>query len=296
MKPIYKIFFALSMLLTAAAIVVTVVIWSKTGGNLLSVDFRGGSVLQVSFEKQAPAPAEIQNIVPGASITPSGDHAVIIRSRKIDDATHQAILTALKKQYGAVTEQRFSDVGPIVGAELKSKSIKAIIILLVVIILYISIVFRKMARVLSPWAMGVAAVIALLHDVIIPVGVFSLLGYFQGVEITAVFVAAALTILGYSVSDTVVVFDRIRENVIRYGSKESFPDLVHKSIMQTLTRSINTSMTTLLALIAIFLFGGESIKYFALALIIGIISGTYSSIFVASPIIVWWHSRFRGSI
>ena len=182
------------------------------------------------------------------------------------------------------------------GEELKSKSVKAIIILLVVIIVYISIVFRTMKRVLSPWAMGIAAVLALLHDVIIPVGVFSLLGYFAHIEITAVFVAAALTILGYSVSDTVVVFDRVRENVVRFGSKVSFAELMHKSIMQTLTRSINTSMTTLLSLLAIFLFGGESIKYFALALIIGIISGTYSSIFIASPIVVWWHQRKKLSI
>lgn len=283
------------MILTLAALIVTGVVWHKTQGSFLSVDFRGGSVLEVSFDKQVPTPAQVEKIVPGSSVTSSGTNAIIIRSKKIDDTAHQAILESLKKNFGTVTERRFSDIGPSVGAELKSKSITAIIILLIVIIVYISIVFRKMKRALSPWALGIAAVIALVHDVIIPVGVFSLLGYYMGIEITAVFVAAALTILGYSVSDTVVVFDRVRENVIRYGSKESFPDIVHKSILQTLTRSINTSMTTLLALVAIFLFGGESIKYFALALIIGIISGTYSSMFVASPIIMWWHGRSRGN-
>ncbi len=283
------------MLLTIAALVATGVVWHKTKGSFLSVDFRGGSVLEIAFEKQPPSVTELQTTLkdPSLAIVPSGTDAVIIRSPKLSDQAHQDILSALTKQYGKVTERRFSDVGPTVGNELKNKSIKAVIILLAAIIIYISIVFRKMKRVLSPWALGFAAVAALLHDVIIPIGVFSILGYFYGIEITAVFVAAILTILGYSVSDTVVVFDRVRENVIRHGGKESFGELVHKSIMQTLTRSINTSMTTLLSLTAIFFFGGESIKYFALALIIGIISGTYSSMFVASPIIVWWHQRRR---
>ena len=288
MKPIYKICFALSILLTVAALVTTVVVWRKTGGSFLSADFRGGSVLELRFEKGRPA--EVITI-PDATVLPSGDADLIIRSRVLNDTQRQEIIASLSSKYGEVTQLRFDEIGPTVGKELKTKSVKAVIILLAVIIIYISIVFRTMSRVLSPWAMGVAAVLALLHDVIIPVGVFSILGYLGNVEITAVFVAAALTILGYSVSDTVVVFDRVRENVLRFGAKESFPDLVHRSILQTLTRSINTSMTTLLSLLAIFLFGGESIKYFALALIIGIISGTYSSIFVASPIVMWWHQR-----
>ena len=142
--------------------------------------------------------------------------------------------------------------------------------------------------------MGVAAIIALLHDVVIPTGVFAWLGHAHGVEISAVFVAAVLTILGYSVSDTVVVFDRVRENVIKGGSKEDFGLTIHKSVMQTLTRSINTTLTTLLSLIAIYLFGGESIRYFALALIMGIFFGAYSSIFVASPVLVWAYNKKLG--
>ncbi len=263
------------MLLTIVALVATVVIWRKTHGEFLGIDFRGGSLLEVSFE--------------------SGRPNEIIREKKIAEERRQEILKDLETQYGPVRQERFDDIGPTVGAQLKSKSIKAVVILLIVIVIYLAIVFRSMARVLSPWAMGIAAIAALLHDVIIPIGVFSILGAYYGVEISAVFVAAILTILGYSVSDTVVVFDRIRENVVRFGGKESFPELVHKSILQTLTRSINTSVTTLLALVAIFLFGGESVKYFALALIIGIVSGTYSSIFIASPIVVWWHGfRKKG--
>ena len=150
--------------------------------------------------------------------------------------------------------------------------------------------FRKLSRVLPGWAMGLSAIVALIHDVVIPIGIFALLGHFYGIEISAVFVAAVLTVLGYSVSDTVVIFDRIRENVLR-RSKDDFGTVAHKSIMQTLTRSINTTFTTLLSLIAIYLFGGESIRYFSLAMIIGIFLGAYSSIFVASPLLVWWHKR-----
>lgn len=297
MKPIYKIFFTFSILLTISALVVTFVMWRKSGGSFLSADFRGGSILEIAFPEQVPAVADVQgtlNSIPGlsiSSINTVGTTSISIRSKSMADATRQQVMAALQEKYGTVTQQRFDDIGPVVGAELKTKSIKAVIILLVVIIVYISLVFRTMSRVLSPWILGVAAVLALLHDVIIPVGVFSLLGHYGHIEITAVFVAAALTILGYSVSDTVVVFDRVRENIIRFGTKEKFSDLVHKSVLQTLTRSINTSMTTLLSLLAIFFFGGESIKYFALALIIGIISGTYSSIFVAAPIVMWWHRR-----
>lgn len=299
MKSIYKIFFFFSVLLTIAALVTTLVIWKKTNGDFLSVDFRGGSVFQISFSSSVPTITEIQNElkdVPGlaeASMNTVGEKSVIIRSRSLSDDARQTVLSKLSAKYGGVTQDRFDEIGPTVGKELKNKSVKAVVILLVVIIVYISLVFRTMSRVLSPWALGVAAVLALLHDVIIPVGIFSLLGYYGHIEITAVFVAAALTILGYSVSDTVVVFDRVRENVIKYGGKESFAALMHKSILQTLTRSINTSMTTLISLLAIFFFGGESIKYFALALIIGIISGTYSSMFIAAPIVVWWHERRR---
>lgn len=288
MKPVYKIFFIFSIFLTIVAIVVTILVWRKTGGSFLSADFRGGSVLELRFEKGRPAEAIA---IPEATVLSSGDANIIIRSRAMSDTQRKEIITSLSSKYGAVSQLRFDEIGPTIGKELKIKSIKAVAILLAIIIIYISIVFRAMSRVLSPWVMGVAAVLSLLHDIIIPVGVFSLLGYFGTVEITAVFVAAALTILGYSISDTVVVFDRVRENVIRFGTKESFANLVHKSIMQTLTRSINTSMTTILSLLAIFFFGGETIKYFALALIVGIISGTYSSIFIASPIVVWWHER-----
>ena len=292
MHLVYKIMFFVSIVLVTLAMVVIVIFGLRFG-----VDFRGGSVLEISFDKERPAPSELGEVmrkikgVTDASVSPVGEQGIIIRLNAVDEAAHQEILEVLSTQYGKVIENRFDSIGPTVGNELRNKSITAIIVLLVAITGYIAFVFRKLSKVLSPWAMSVATVVALLHDVLIPIGVFSLLGRYVGVEVSAVFVAAVLTILGYSVSDSVVVFDRVRENVLRFGSTAKFDILVHRSIMQTLSRSLNTTFTTLLSLIAIYFFGGESVKYFALALIIGIFLGAYSSIFVASPVLVWWSGR-----
>lgn len=266
----------------------------------LGVDFRGGSVMELAFTKDRPALPELNQLVASVPDTgdvntsPVGDKEVIIRLNTITEQSHQDILKKVTDKYGQVTESRFDSVGPTVGKELRNKSITAMVLLLLAIVIYISFVFRKLANVLSPWAMGLAAIAALIHDVAIPIAVFSLLGHFIGVEISAVFVASALTILGFSVSDTVVVFDRVRENVLRFGSKQSFTQIVHNSIMQTLVRSLNTTFAVLLTLFAIYFFGGQSIKYFTLSLIIGIFLGAYSSIFVASPILVWWSGRRRN--
>lgn len=294
MHIIYKVVFTISISLLVAAFVIAFIYPLRLG-----VDFTGGSVIELSFPGSRPVLEDLNQTVRGvsgvtdASSSPAGDNDVFLRLNSLDEATHQQVLKSLTDKFGPITENRFDSVGPSVGAELRQKSVYAIVLLLLAIVVYIAVVFRKVARVLSPWAMGVAALLALLHDVIIPVGVFALLGHFYGIEISAVFVAAALTILGYSVSDTVVVFDRVRENVLRFGSKEKFSDLVHRSVMQTLTRSLNTNLTVLLSLIAIYFFGGESIKYFSLALIIGIFLGAYSSIFVASPVLVWWHEKSK---
>lgn len=292
MRNIYKIMFFVSMALTIVAVVLVAVFGLKFG-----VDFKGGSLLEVVFNDGHPSMDELNVVISGipdvknVSINPAGNNGALIRLNDINEQIHQNILNVISQKFGSVTESRFDSIGPTIGDELRSKSIKAIIILLIAIVIYIALVFKKITRILSPWAMGFAAVIALVHDILIPTGVFALLGHFMGVEITAVFVAAALTILGYSLSDSVVVFDRVRENILRLGSGHDFGDLVHKSVMQTLVRSLNTTFTTLLALVAVYFFGGESIKYFALALIIGIFAGAYSSIFVASPILVWWGRR-----
>ncbi|MBI2062180.1 MAG: protein translocase subunit SecF [Candidatus Yanofskybacteria bacterium] len=297
MHHIYTIMFWFSILLAASAVAIVLVFGLKLG-----VDFKGGSVLELEFNPPAGGGRPEIEVVQKSlsdfkdlSMTPSGTNGIIIRTGELSEQNHQIILNKFKTAFpsSGLEERKFDSVGPLIGNELKNKSITAIILVLLGVIIYIAIVFRKLSGVLPFWAMGLSAVVALIHDVAIPTGVFALLGHFYGVEISAVFVAAALTVLGYSVSDTVVVFDRVRENVLKRGIKEDFGAIVHKSIMQTLTRSLNTTFTTLLSLVAIYLFGGESIKYFALAMIMGIFLGAYSSIFVASPLLVWMNRKTR---
>ena len=286
MHPIYKIVFYISISLVIASIAIVSVYGLNFG-----VDFKGGTVMEIEF-KNRPALEALQNVLRATgvvSINYYGDNGAIIRTVELSEEEHQVLLGKIRSKF-EVEEKRFQSVGPVVGQELRNKSIVAIILVLTAIIIYIAFVFRKLSKNLSPWAMGVAAIVALAHDILIPLGIFSLLGKFYGVEITAVFIAAVLTVLGYSVSDSVVVFDRVRENVIK-GSKESFDAIVHKSVMQTLVRSINNTLTVVLSSAAIFFFGGDSIKYFALSLMLGIFLGAYSSIFVASPLLVAIHKR-----
>ncbi len=278
------------MLLTAMAIVALVFYGLKFG-----VDFRGGSVLELTAKNRPPL-NDLQTLFSAdtslkePTVSFVGAQGVIVKMGALSEEKHQAILKSLRAKFpeANIQEVRFDSIGPTVGQELRQKSLTAILILLASITLYIVFVFRKLSRIFSPWIMSFATLLALAHDILIPLGVFAFLGHLRDVEISAVFVAAILTILGYSISDTVIVFDRVRENTLRGLAKdEGFGQLVHRSIMQTLVRSLNSSLTTLLSLVAIYFFGGESIRYFALALIIGIAAGAYSSIFVASPVLVW---------
>ena len=189
-------------------------------------------------------------------------------------------------------EDRIETIGPAVGSQLQKRSIEVVIAVVLAIVLFNAYAFRKVAKPVSSWKYGVTAVVALIHDVVGTIGVFALLGKFYGVEVDIPFVVAMLTVFGYSVNDTIIVFDRIRENLIKYGY-EKFDEVVNKGINQTLSRSINTSFTVLLVLFAMFLFGGGSIHYFSLALIIGIFLGTYSSIFLASPMLVVWQKMSK---
>jgi preprotein translocase subunit SecF len=285
--------FAVSLVI----IIVSVAMWGMYGLQL-GVDFRGGSVTEIEFLKGRPDTGAVRDLLAknaalkDLSVSAAGDNALVVRAAQLTESDHQALLSAINASFKANEPQeiRFDSIGPAIGEELKSRSLWAIVLVIISIAIYIAIMFRAMRRILSPWAMSLATMVALLHDVIIPIGLFAALGHWSGVEINAVFVAAILTIMGYSISDTVVVFDRVRENILR-GVKASFPEVVHLSIMQTLARSIATNITTLLSLVAIYLFGGDGIKYFALALIVGIFSGAYSSIFVASPILVWFGRR-----
>lgn len=288
-------FFAFSGLLVIAS-VLALFFWGLKPG----LDFTGGSLLEIEYLQSRPAnqivEQKLYSVVGKVQLAPIGEKGLIIKMKHIDEDTHQTVVKSLKeldeKQDGSVLEEkRFEAIGPTISAELKKKSFLAIVFVILAIILYIALAFRKVSRPVSSWKYGVCAVLALIHDVTIPSGVFAGLGHFLGVEVDTLFVTALLTILGFSVHDTIVVFDRIRENLIKF-SRETFEEVVNRSVNQTAVRSVNTSLTVLLVLLAVFFLGGVSTKYFVLALIIGVIFGTYSSIFVASQLLVVWH-RFQ---
>lgn len=286
-----KHWFLLSAVLIGASIVALF-----TFGLKFSVDFTGGSLMELEFSQGAPSTTEVRDVLSSLSSvsvqSADENQKLIIRSEVQDEVTHQATLATLTERFGEFTELRFDSIGPTVGNELRQSSLIGVGITLLLIGLYISWAFRKVSDPIASWKYGLMTVLCAAHDVIIPLGAFAVLGHFYHWEVGSGFVAAILTILGYSISDTVVVFDRTREN-LSHHTGEPFPEIVEKSIRQTFVRSINTSFTTLLALAAIFFFGGDSTKPFALALMIGIAVGTYSSIFFASPALVTWEKWIK---
>ena len=205
----------------------------------------------------------------------------------MDQKQNIKFVNTLSKEFKGAKETQFETIGPTIGAETTANAMKAVILASILIILYITWSFRKVPKPASSLRFGVSAIVALIHDVLVVLGIFAILGHFFGVEVDSLFVTALLTVIGFSVHDTIVVFDRIRENLRR--SHDSFPQIVNDSILQTFGRSLNTSLTVLLVLFALLLFGGETIKWFIVALLIGVASGTYSSIFNAAPILVVWH-------
>lgn len=260
-------------------------------GLNLGVDFTGGTLLELSFKKEIDknkleAVIEKQKINV-ASIAPTESKTYLVRTKPLSDAQRMTILSTAKKEFGAAEQLSLETIGPTIGAELLRKAGLALVIAVVAIVLYIAWAFRSVPKPASSWRFGVTAIIALLHDSAIVVGVFAILGHFLAVEINAFFVTALLTIIGFSVHDTIVVFDRVREN-LRNNVGENFAATINHSIMQTLARSLNTSVTVVFVLLAVLLFGGASLRWFTVALMVGIISGTYSSIFTASPLLVVW--------
>jgi preprotein translocase subunit SecF len=288
-----KIYYAISIIFIVAS-ATALLLW----GLKFGIDFKGGSILEVSYpNNNRPETEKIaESLKPlnlsDLRVSSIGGNGASFRFRETDESTHQEIMKILNAD--GVEERRFSSIGPTVGAELKQKSIKAIVIVLLGISLYIAWAFRKVSHPLNSWRYGAATLAALFHDLIIPIGLFSVLGHFYDVEIGTNFIVALLVTLGFSVHDTIVVFDRIRENLKRYESLDFVP-LVNKSVNETVVRSINTSLTVLLTLLALFVFGGGELKYFILALIVGIFSGTYSSIFIASPLLVSWFKVLNKS-
>ncbi|MEK9183550.1 MAG: protein translocase subunit SecF, partial [Patescibacteria group bacterium] len=286
------IWYALSLLIVIASLFAAFKLGLKQG-----IDFTGGALLEVEYQDNRPETSLAQKAIEDldfgpALIQPSGEKNFIIRMKDISEEQHQRILSAVSS-LGTAKEIRFDSIGPVIGKELKKKSIIAIILVVVMIILYIALAFRKVSKPVNSFYYGLMAVVALIHDVSLPTGVFAVLGYYYGVEVDTLFVTALLTVLGFSVHDTIVVFDRVREN-LKLAGEENFENTVGASINQTISRSINTSLTVILVLLAIFFLGGESTKYFSLALMIGVAIGTYSSIFLASPLLVTiekWQSR-----
>jgi len=261
-------------------------------GLKFGIDFTGGSLLEVNFNGERPTVEETETMLAefnlgSLTVQPVGEKGMILRFQDSSKEKEEQVMEKL----GDVTQIRYTAVGPSIGEELKRKAVLAIFWVLAAVVIYISIAFRRVSRPVSSWKYGVSALIAMLHDVVITIGVFAFLGRFYGTEINTPFVAAVLTVLGYSIHDTIVVFDRVRENLPR--SDEDFSGTVNTSLNQTLVRSINTSMTVILTLLAVLIFGGASIRVFALALTVGIFIGTYSSIFVASPLLVLWEKWGR---
>lgn len=280
------IYYIFSGILIAASIASLVLFGLKFG-----IEFTGGSNIEVEFQEQRPGNEQISSQISGLNlgdiiVQPIGGKGAVLRLKEVDEATHQQIISKLN-ELSLLHEKNFQYIGPSVGRELRNKTLVAIVLALLAITIYIAFAFRKVSRPVASWKYSLTSLIALCHDILIPLGVFSFLGKFYNAEITIPIIAALLTILGFSVHDTIVIFDRIRENILRKGASQ-FQETVDWSLNQTLGRSISTVATTLLAMVAIFFFGGQTLKWFSLALIIGIASGAYSSIFIASPLLVTW--------
>lgn len=282
----YKFWFAVS-----GIILLFGVISLSLYGLKLGIDFKGGTLTELqfgqSFNQQAVQEAVASSGVKNFQLQTSGDNDLIIKTESMEKDQHDRMLSAVQAKAGEFKELRFDSIGPVIGSELKKDAIYQLLLVSLGIVLYIGYAFRKVAKPVTSWRFGWSAVIALFHDLLFVLGFFSLLGHFKGVEVDSLFVTAMLTVLGFSVHDTIVVFDRIRENLKVYAG-ESIDFVINHSIAQTIVRSLNTSLTVLFVLLALLLFGGETIKYFVLALFIGIIVGTYSSIFIASPVLMLW--------
>jgi preprotein translocase subunit SecF len=282
-----KIFYAVSAILVLASIASLYAFGLRPG-----LDFTGGSLLNVSFTEKIPSVEKINSSLTelgfeNASVRQAGTDSYIIRLREINQNEKNQIITAL-----GATEKEFNTVGPVLGREAIRKSYISIVLVLLAIILFITFAFRKVSKPISSWVYGGVALLALVHDVLIPAGFYSIMGHLRGFEVDTLFVTALLVVLGFSIHDTIVVFDRVRENLKKEnekGGKKPFEQIVGDSITETFTRSVNTSLTTLLAIVALYFFGPETTRHFALAMGIGIIIGTYSSIFIGSPLLVTIH-------
>ncbi len=260
------------------------------------IDFKGGTLWQVKFENNVLA-QDLENYLKtnfnaeNLLITAGSDDGVMmIRTNELTEEVHQLYFYGLQQDLGLVEELRFESIGPTIGAELRSRAIWAFILVLFGISLYIAFAFRKVSYPVSSWKYGMATLVCLFHDSIISAGIFAWWGYTRGLEVDSNFLVAILTIIGFSVHDTIVIFDRIRENLIVQRGKK-MDEIINISINQTFARSINTSLTLIIVLIAMYLFGATTLSYFVLLILVGTVIGTYSSIFMASPLLSYLQSK-----
>lgn len=258
-------------------------------GLNLGIDFTGGSLLEAEYAGLRPSGEEIQLALRdldlgSLSVQHTGENGVLLKMKDISEETHQQVLSLLGDE---VSEMRFESLGPAIGKELKEKTLFLVALSIAVVVLYIAFAFRRTAERIRPWHWSGAALVASFHDILLPLGTFAILGEYAGVQVTIPVVVAVLLVVGYSINDTVVVFDRIRENLFRHVGFD-FPDTVRHSLQQTWFRSLSTSLTTLAVLFAIYFFGGTTLKDFAFMLIIGIGAGTFSSLFLAPSLLLLW--------
>lgn len=291
-----NVFFAITGIIVLASLISTFLF-----GLRLGIDFTGGTFVQVTYPAGRPSPELLQRSLDtagfvGYSLREAGSSDYILRTKNLTVEQRSAIADVLSVGSGRAIVKQLSEVGPTIGAELRNKALIALMLVLTCILFFIAFAFRKVSQPVSSWIYGLIALVALIHDVIVPVGFYAALGHFTGAQVDALFVTAILTVLGFSVHDTIVVFDRTREN-LRINSernrREDFAETAGRSLRQTLVRSINTSLTVVLTLVVLFLIGPESTRIFALTLFVGIIAGTYSSIFFATPLLVAVEKKLR---
>ncbi|MFA6476625.1 MAG: protein translocase subunit SecF [Candidatus Paceibacterota bacterium] len=286
---------------TGSLILIGVALYSLFSYGLnLGSDFTGGTVMEIEYQNARPEMSVLKTSVdalklPSISILPIGEKGLLLKAKTISDTEKDSINLALSQNGKSLfAEKRFSEVGPTLGKELSRKGLIAIVLVVLLIIIFIAIAFRRVsAHRMASWKYGIAAIVALVHDITISSGAMALFGHFYGAEADALFLTALLTILALSVNDTIVVFDRIRENLNRHSSN-SFAEVAGISINETYIRSINTTLTIILTLVCLFMFGPESTRFFSAVLLVGMVVGTYSSIFVASNLLVEWEAWQRG--
>ena len=284
-----KIFISISIVLVILSFLSLIIFGLNVG-----IDFKGGALTEVVYKIERPAQDVLEKSLTTLNfgsvlLQPTGELGYIVKTRDLKDSEHTLLLKALSVDgKNALTEMSFNSIGPSVGLELTRKAILAVILISMAIICFIAFAFRKVSKPVSSWKYGLIAIVTLLHDVAIPVGLFVVLSHYYGAELDTLFVVAVLTILGLSVSDTIVIFDRIRENLRHQAgiAKINFSEIVGKSLEQSFVRSICTSLTVIIVLLVLFFFGPVTTRYFALMLTAGMFFGTYSSIFLASPLLV----------